>query len=87
MAERSDGCSGETLLAPCARKKRLQRKMTKDYYCIGVQENIGMFSKSQSDRNSLILLPLFERPARPMFIKLSYSCDDRKLFCKLASTC
>ena len=28
------------------RKKRLQRKMTKDYYWIGVQENIGMFSKS-----------------------------------------
>ena len=28
MAERSDGCSGETLLAPCARKKGLQRKMT-----------------------------------------------------------
>ena len=25
--------------------------------------------------------------ARPMFIKLSYSCDDRKLFCELASTC
>ena len=46
MAERSDGCSGETLLAPCTRKKRLQRKMTKDYYCIGGQENIGMFSKS-----------------------------------------
>ena len=27
-------------------KKRLQRKMTKDYYWIGVQENIGMLSKS-----------------------------------------
>ena len=35
----------ETLLAPCTRKKRLQRKMTKDYCWIGVQENIGMFSK------------------------------------------
>ena len=46
-----------------------------------------MFSKSYSDRNSLIQLPLFERPARPMFIKLSYSCDDKKLFCELASTC
>ena len=22
-----------------------------------------------------------------MFIKLSYSCDDRKMFCELASTC
>ena len=52
--ERSDGCSGETLLAPRTKKKRLQRKMTKDYYWIGVQENIGMFSESQSDRNSLI---------------------------------
>ena len=46
MAERLDGCSGETLLAPCTRKKRLQRKMTKDNYWIGVQENSGMFSKS-----------------------------------------
>ena len=46
MAERSDGCSGETLVAACIRKKRLQRKMTKDYYWIGVQENIGMLSKS-----------------------------------------
>ena len=46
MAKRSDGCSGETLLVPCTRKKRLQRKMTEDYYWIGVQENIGMVSKS-----------------------------------------
>ena len=46
MAERSDGCSGQTLLAPCTIKKRLQRKMTNDYYWMGVQENIGMFSKS-----------------------------------------
>ena len=38
MAERSDGCSGETLLAPSTRKKRLQRKMTNDYYWIDVQE-------------------------------------------------
>ena len=45
MAEGSDGCSGETLLAPCTRKKSLLRKMTKDNYWIGVQENIGMFSK------------------------------------------
>ena len=44
MAERSDGCSGKTLLALCTKKKRLERKMTKDYYWIGVQENIGMFS-------------------------------------------
>ena len=41
-----DRCSGETLLAPCTRKKRLQRKITKHHYWIGVQENIGMFSKS-----------------------------------------
>ena len=46
MAERSDSCSGEKLLAPCTRKKTLQRKMTKDYHCIGVQDNIGMLSKS-----------------------------------------
>ena len=47
MAERSDGCSGETLVAACTRRrKRLQRKMTNDYYWIGVQENIGMLSKS-----------------------------------------
>ena len=45
MAKRLDGCSGETLLAPCARKKRLQRKMTENYHWIGVQENIDMFSK------------------------------------------
>ena len=41
-----DRCSGETLLAPCTRKKRLQRKITKHCHWIGVQENIGMFSKS-----------------------------------------
>ena len=45
MAERSDGCSGETLLAPCTRKKRLHRKMTKDNYWIGAQEHIGTLSK------------------------------------------
>ena len=45
IAERSGGCCGETLLAPCARKKRLQRKMTEVYYWIGAQQNIGMFSK------------------------------------------
>ena len=42
MAQRSDGCSGKTLLAPCIRKKRLQRKMTEDYYWVGVQENIDL---------------------------------------------
>ena len=46
MAERSDGCSGETFLCPCTMKNRLQRKMTKDYHCPDVQENIGMFSRS-----------------------------------------
>ena len=45
-----DGCSGETLRTPCARKKRpgkrLQRKVTTDYQWIGAEEIIGMFSKS-----------------------------------------
>ena len=49
MAEQSDGCHGETLLALCARKKTLQRKMTKDYHWIGGEENNGMFSKSLND--------------------------------------
>ena len=40
-----DCCSGETLLAPCTRKNRLQRKITEHYHWIGVQENIGMLSK------------------------------------------
>ena len=38
IAERSDGCSGETLLSLSTRKMRMQRKMTKDYYWMGVQE-------------------------------------------------
>ena len=46
LNDRMVACSGESLLAPSTRKKRLQRKMTKDYYCIDIQENIGMFSKS-----------------------------------------
>ena len=46
MAERSDVCSGKTFLARCTKKKRLQRKMTKDYHWIGAQENIDVFSKS-----------------------------------------
>ena len=41
-----DGYKGEKLLAPCSRKKRLQRKMTKDHYWIGAEENIGIFRKS-----------------------------------------
>ena len=44
--DRMDGCSGETLPVACARMKRLQTKMTKDCYCTGAEENIGMFSKS-----------------------------------------
>ena len=43
---RSDGCSGETLLAHCARRKRLQRKRTMDYDWTGAQQNIVIFSKS-----------------------------------------
>ena len=31
-----------------------KKKMTKNYYWIGVQENIDMFRKSYSERNSLI---------------------------------
>ena len=31
MGERTDGCSGEPLLASCTRKKRLQRKATVDF--------------------------------------------------------
>ena len=46
MAERSPSFSGETLPDLCARKKRLQKKMTKGYYLIGAKEDIGMFSKS-----------------------------------------
>ena len=41
-------------------------------------------------RNVIVIaldLAVSERPARPMFIKLSYSYDDRKLFCEPASTC
>ena len=46
MAERSDGCSGETLLAPCACwKKKPQRNITKDYYWVGAKESIGIFNK------------------------------------------
>ena len=46
MAERLDRCSGETLMAPYARKKRLERKMTKDWYWISADENTGTFSES-----------------------------------------
>ena len=46
MADRLVGHSGETLLASCTRKKRLQRKMPEGYYWIGAQQNIGVFSKS-----------------------------------------
>ena len=44
MAERSDGYSDEPLLVPCARKKKLQGKMVEDYYWMGAEENIGLFS-------------------------------------------
>ena len=40
------GCSGEALLAPCTGMRRLQKKMTKGYHWIGVEENIGMLGKS-----------------------------------------
>ena len=86
MAERSDSFSGGRLLPPCARWKKLQRKMTADYCWIDAQENIAMFSKSGKDRNSFIWLPLFERPVRTMFSKLSHRCNDLKLLCELANT-
>ena len=41
MVERLDGCSGEMLLAPCARKKKLPKKMTKDYHWIGAEESMA----------------------------------------------
>ena len=69
-------CSGETVLAHCARKRRLQRKMTKEYHWIGAKDNIDMFSKLLNDRNSFIYLSLFKRQARPMFNKLSHPRDD-----------
>ena len=48
MAEQSDSCNGETLLAPCVKKKlkKLQRKMAKEYYWIGIEKSTGMFRKS-----------------------------------------
>ena len=52
MAKRLDGCSDKTLLAPRTRKKRLQRKMTEDYYWIGVQENIGMLKRTSGRKKS-----------------------------------
>ena len=66
MADRSDGCSGEALLALCARTK-MKRKMTKDYYWIGAEENIGMFSILASVSFwPLLIIELMQRsvPAR-----------------------
>ena len=60
--------------------------MTKDYYWTGAQNNIGILSKSWNDRNSFMHLSLFERQVRPLFNKLSYSCDDWKLFYELKGT-
>ena len=69
MAERSPGCSDEALLALCARKKRLQRNLTKGYYEVGdIKENIGMFSKLWNDRNSFIDLPLLKEKLGPCLI-------------------
>ena len=56
MADGSDRCSGETLLARCARKKRLRRKMIKYNCWMGAQETAGIFSKSSNDRDSFIYL-------------------------------
>ena len=78
MADRSDGCSSKIMLAPCAME-------AKDYYWIGSEDTIGMFSKSCNDLNSFICKSLSERQLKAMFNKLSYSCGDWKLFCELAS--
>ena len=67
MAELLDGRSGETLPAPWAKNKKLQRKMTKDDYWISTEENIGMVSNSWNDRNSFIYLYLFESQVWLMF--------------------
>ena len=42
----SSRCSKWPNVRMVARKKRLQRRMTKNYHSKGVQENIGEFSKS-----------------------------------------
>ena len=56
-AEKSYRCNGETLLTPCARKKKLQRaeeKLTKDYYRIAAAE-ILIYSVIFE----MIIIPLF----------------------------
>ena len=62
----------ETLRVPCTRKKSLQRKTTKDYYYIGVQENIGMFSSGGGvselmDRRGCAILALELVPKNLIF--------------------
>ena len=57
------------MLAPHASKKKLQRKVTKDYYWKGAEENIGMFSDLRYDCNSFVYLSPFERQVRPIFNK------------------
>ena len=59
--------------------------MTKYNYLIGAEENIGMLSDSCNDRDRFIYLSLFEVQVWPMLNKLSYPCDDWKLFCEPAS--
>ena len=44
LAERSKGCSSQTLLACNETKERLQIKIANDYYWIGAEENLGKFS-------------------------------------------
>ena len=50
MAQRSDGCSGETLVGPCAKRKRLQRKLTKDYYLPFINRMRGPYREIISPR-------------------------------------
>ena len=74
-------------MAHSAKKKKLQRNMTKDYYWMGAAENIGMFSNLRNVRKNFIYLYLFEPQVRPLFNKLSFPSDDWELFCEPASTC
>ena len=54
MAKRLDCCSGEVLLVPCTRKKRLQRKMTTDHNWIGTKKIL-----SGSVSREVIIITLF----------------------------
>ena len=68
-------------------KKRLQRKMTKDYYWIGAEENISVCAVSHKMTTTALFSCLnLKNKYACMFSKLSYPCNDRKLFYELVST-